>query len=227
MRRPDDLEERRDAYVAAIPGWHRWWFHLLTPLVVGGVLFVLALRRMQAWDFAWWPGILLIANFIEWYYHKNVMHHRARGLGFVVVEHVGEHHALFTPGHMAIRSARELHAVLLAPVSQLIAYAIAVVPAVPLWLILPGLAYAWVSAAALYLVTFELLHALYHLPVYHLPLGPLRWLKRTHELHHDPASMQRHNFNVTVPLWDVLLGTYRPALEPGPVSLERDHTPAA
>ena len=227
MRRPDVHEARRDAYVAAIPRWHRWWFHLLTPAVAGGALFVLALRRMQAWDFAWWPAVLLFANFVEWYYHKNVMHHRAPGLGFAVVAHVGEHHALFTPGHMAIRSARELHAVLLAPASQIIAYAMAVVPAALLWLVRPGLACAWVSAAALYLVAFEGIHALYHLPAHRLPLGaPFRWLRRIHELHHDPASMQRYNFNVTVPLWDVILGTYQRSV-PRPVSLERHHKPAA
>ena len=227
MRRPDEIEARRDAYVAAIPRWHRWWFHLLTPAVVGGVLFVLALRKMQPWDFAWWPAVLLTANYIEWYYHRNVMHHRAPGLGFAVIAHVGEHHALFTPGHMAIRSVKELHAVLLAPESQLIAYAMALVPGVLLWLVRPGIAYAWASAAALYLVGFELLHALYHLPVHHLSQGgPLGWLRRTHELHHDPASMQRYNFNVTVPLWDAILGTYRRAA-PRPPSLERDRAPAA
>ena len=226
MRQPGELDARRDAYVAAIPSWHRWWFHLLTPLIVGGVLFVLALRNMHAWDFAWWPPVLLFANYIEWYYHKNVMHHRAPGLGFAVVAHVGEHHALFTPGRMAIRSVKELHAVLLAPASQLIAYAIAIVPGALLWLVRPGLGWAWISAASVYLVTFELLHALYHLPPRYLPLGAtFRWLRTTHELHHDPASMQRHNFNVTVPLWDLLLGTYRRS-EPHPVRLARPHTPS-
>jgi len=35
----------------------------------------------------------------------------------------------------------------------------------------------------------------------------IRWLRRTHAMHHTPELMQKWNFNVTVPLADVVLGT--------------------
>jgi hypothetical protein len=82
--------------------------------------------------------------------------------------------------------------------SQLIAYAIALVPAVCLWIVRPGMAHAWSPRRPCNLVTFELHHALYHLPAHRVPLGGrFRWLRRNHELLHYPASMQRYSFNLT------------------------------
>ena len=32
-------------------------------------------------------------------------------------------------------------------------------------------------------------------------------LRRHHALHHDPKLMQKWNFNVSLPLWDLVRGT--------------------
>ena len=60
-----------------------------------------------------------------------------------------------------------------------------------------------------YAVSYEWLHLSYHLPHDH-PVGRsrlIRALRRHHAIHHDPRLMQRWNLNVTVPLWDVVMGT--------------------
>jgi len=64
-------------------------------------------------------------------------------------------------------------------------------------------------------VIYEWLHLSYHLP-------PESWigrraliriLKRHHAIHHEPRLMQRWNFNVTLPLWDRVRGTYAKSRE--------------
>jgi sterol desaturase/sphingolipid hydroxylase (fatty acid hydroxylase superfamily) len=42
----------------------------------------------------------------------------------------------------------------------------------------------------------------------------VRALRRHHAVHHDPELMQRWNFNVTVPLWDLVRGTIHRAGPP-------------
>jgi sterol desaturase/sphingolipid hydroxylase (fatty acid hydroxylase superfamily) len=65
------------------------------------------------------------------------------------------------------------------------------------------------ATSAVYVVGYELSHLAYHLPeesvVYRLPL--LRALRQHHARHHIPGLMQKANFNVTLPLGDLLFGT--------------------
>ena len=65
------------------------------------------------------------------------------------------------------------------------------------------------ATSGAYMATYELSHLAYHLPEDH-PIGkhPLvRFMRKHHAVHHDPRVMQRKNFNVTLPLWDWLMGT--------------------
>lgn len=209
MRGSDEREVTRSKYADSIPTGYRWWLHLLVQFAVGYLVFLYASYKMSGWSYALVPPFLLLANFIEWYYHKNVMHHVFWGLKFATREHVGEHHSMFIAGDMEVRELRELHAVLLAPMSLGVAYGIMLVPALVMYAVSPPIAYAWVAASAIYLVSYEILHTVYHLPLQGRFARPFRWLRQRHERHHDPQLMQRYNFNVTVPIWDVLLGTYK------------------
>jgi Fatty acid hydroxylase superfamily len=194
----------RQFYSNAIPSEYRWWLNILNEVAVGVPLFIWASHHMSGWHFTLLPLFLILANFLEWFYHKNLMHHVMWGLKFITKEHIGEHHSMFVAGDMAIRQAKEMHAVLLAPVSLAIAYGILLIPAGLAFLLYPPVAYAWVMTGAMYLILYESLHAVYHLPVD----GPFRWLRKRHELHHDPEFMQKYNYNVTLPIWDLILGTY-------------------
>ena len=65
------------------------------------------------------------------------------------------------------------------------------------------------TSTALYVVSYELTHLAYHLKEDH-PISQLRtvrFLREHHRRHHDPRLMLKWNFNVTVPLADIVLGT--------------------
>jgi sterol desaturase/sphingolipid hydroxylase (fatty acid hydroxylase superfamily) len=50
----------------------------------------------------------------------------------------------------------------------------------------------------------------------------VRAMRRHHQLHHAPHLMNRRNFNVTVPAWDLVRSTYyRAEPAPGDVALAR------
>ena len=61
-----------------------------------------------------------------------------------------------------------------------------------------------------YVVVYEWLLLSYHLPADSFigSLALIRFLRTTHAIHHDPRLMQRFNFNVTLPLWDLVRGTW-------------------
>jgi sterol desaturase/sphingolipid hydroxylase (fatty acid hydroxylase superfamily) len=76
-----------------------------------------------------------------------------------------------------------------------------------------GLSGVFLLMAVGYFLTYEILHALYHLPDAALDragIGRLRLFRRLqahHRHHHVLARMSHVNFNVTFPLMDTLFGT--------------------
>ena len=65
------------------------------------------------------------------------------------------------------------------------------------------------ATAHAYLLTYEWLHLAYHAPSSSFVgrLGFVARLRRHHARHHRPSLMQTTNFNVSLPLFDWLLGT--------------------
>ena len=62
------------------------------------------------------------------------------------------------------------------------------------------------------MVSYEVLHLCYHAPKNSF-IGRRKIigvLRTHHARHHDPRLMQRYNFNVTVPIFDWIMGTMAP-----------------
>ncbi len=213
-------ELRRDL-LSRVPRWYSPWLHLAVPAVTGLAIVAFALgrvRHLEAWQLALVPLFVLVGNAVEWHAHRDLLHRRTWPLQVLYVRHTPQHHAIYVADDMFIRSWRELRFVLLP------AYGVAgiVVVTSPLtaafWLAgQPNVAALWVATVVLYVLTYEWLHLAYHLPADGLVgrLAVTRWLRRHHQRHHNPALMQRWNFNVTLPLWDHLRGTvWRPEEAP-------------
>jgi sterol desaturase/sphingolipid hydroxylase (fatty acid hydroxylase superfamily) len=118
---------------------------------------------------------------------------------------------LFITDDMAVRSANEWYYVLIPPYGAMLIFVVNAPIAAGLWLQgLPNVAALFLVTAVAYVVGYEWLHLSYHQPPDSFVgrLALVRILRRHHALHHDPRLMQRYNFNVTVPLWDLVRGTY-------------------
>lgn len=212
-----DLEASRQAFrqllLRSVPRWYRPWAHLTGTAGVGAAALCLALFNVSGVatsELATVPVVLVLANLFEWYVHKNLMHRRRRLTRVLYDRHTPEHHRVFRHDDMAIRTSRELRLVLI-PAMGVLGIVLLTVPAALLagWSISPNVGWLVLSSSAFCVVGYELTHLCYHLPEDSLiyRVGLIRTLREHHARHHDPRLMQDSNFNVTVPLADVLFGT--------------------
>lgn len=157
------------------------------------------------------PASFLVANGGEYWGHKNPMHHPWRGLGRVYRRHALTHHRFFTDAAMLGEDARDWHVTLFPPVLLAFFFGALGAPIAGLLFVLFGANVGWlfVATVALYFLVYEWLHLAYH-------VAPTSWLHRLpgvaalahhHRIHHDPRRMTRCNFNISFPVFDVLLGT--------------------
>jgi sterol desaturase/sphingolipid hydroxylase (fatty acid hydroxylase superfamily) len=220
LRRPIEQilpREQRDRLRAAVlanaPRGYSPALHLALPsafsLAVIAVCLA-ALREPSPWVWLTVPITWLATNANEWRIHRDLLHRRSRIAPVLYDRHTPEHHVIYVTDDMAIRDPREFHLVLIPAYGLLLIFATVLPLALALaWLASPNLALLYVATAMAYATSYEWLHLSYHLredgPIGRLAL--VRRLRRHHAIHHDPRLMQRWNFNVTIPLWDLVMGT--------------------
>jgi uncharacterized membrane protein YgcG len=144
---------------------------------------------------------------------------------FMYHNHAQIHHVAFTDGNMSFHDMRELSLIMM-PWYTIVLLLVTVSPVAIAAGLLGGLPMVGVFyvAALGYFLTYETLHALYHVPpdrMVRLGLGglddvggaaPARRgvfgaLRAHHRHHHIMRRMAHVNFNVTFPLADVVMGT--------------------
>lgn len=152
------------------------------------------------------------ANALEYGLHRWPMHRRTSWATLAYERHTLMHHRLFDgpDRDLVVPHHRDWFFILFPPwaLPMVILGTAAVGGLVAL--IAGGAVGRWFAAAGLaYFSLYEALHLAYHLPF--SERGVLAWLRAHHARHHQRGTCATHNFNVTVPLFDVLLGTrWRP-----------------
>jgi Fatty acid hydroxylase len=209
--------ERRDALRARelgqTPGWYSPTLHLLIPAAVGIAIFVVALLEiagLRAVELLVLPACFLVFNGLEWWIHRDLLHRRRPLVSLLYDQHTAMHHMIYVTQDMAMRDRREWRLVLMPGLGVVLSFVGLVPFAAALWHLLGSnvaclFAMAWVA----YMLGYEWLHLSFHLPSESWLGGSrlIRWLRWHHAVHHDPRIMRAWNLNVTVPLWDWLLGT--------------------
>lgn len=210
----DTVHERhRRAIVERVPSWYRPLPHLALPTLFGLATLVFAVTQihaLRAVELLAIPITVLTAFGFEWRVHKSILHRRIPGLGVIYDRHELQHHVVFTDEDMPYRSLSELklilmpaYAVLLiALINAPLAYALA-------RFVAPNVGYIYLVTSMGFFLTYEWLHLAYHLPPSH-PVGRIKLIARLrehHRRHHEPRLMKAWNFNVTVPVFDVVHGT--------------------
>ncbi len=230
-------EERRERVrqkiTADIPWWYSPWGHLAATTGIG--LTVLGVSSVQlgrlasthsahptrATDWLIVPMVFLLANFFEWRVHKKVLHRRNKyipPMQTIYDKHTPMHHMVYVEEDMALRSTKEFRLVLI-PAAGVLGIVLTASPIAiaigRLWSASAG--WLFLVTASLYMVTYEVLHLCYHAPSDSF-IGRLAFIKvmrAHHAKHHDPRFMQKWNFNVTVPLFDWVMGTIAPKTKRG------------
>jgi hypothetical protein len=204
----------RAQILETIPARYRPSRHL--GLTVGSglavlVLAAIAIDDLRALELLVVPVMLVLSNAGEWTAHRYLLHHRVRPFHVLYDQHTPRHHAAYRYDDMAIESWRELRLVLIPGFGvALISLSVSPLALAAGLLITPNAGWLVLASSSLYVVAYELSHLSYHLKKDH-PVSRLRlvkWLREHHRRHHDPRLMQRWNFNVTVPLFDRIMGTH-------------------
>jgi len=223
--RPELLSQRRLAHEKlraelvsrnVSPGYNPT-LHLLCPSALGFGVAILAaallrdLRPVELWTV---PITFVLALGLEWRAHKDILHRRWPLPGFSMLydRHERVHHVIYPAEDMQMRSLSERALVLM----PWFAIVLVTVLLLPLAFTVGALTsrncgLLVLGTGALFFVSYELMHLSYHLPVEH-PVAKLKIVRRLSELHrthHHPPNMKRWNFNVTVPLFDVVHGTLK------------------
>ena len=163
-----------------------------------------------SWCF-WTIAFLLIASGVEYSAHRGILHRRRPALAHAFVEHTLRHHRWFDAEDIEARSIRDYHQILF-PVwgVVLIQYGLNL----PFCLILSRYAGDWIGALGLcigagFFFLYEVVHAVCHFPAAHplFKFGIIRMIREHHRRHHEPGLMGHRNFNIVVPVWDILLRT--------------------
>lgn len=213
---PDDVRAFRAEYrKAKIGARYRGELHAAFTFTGSLVVLVLSAGRVvgpSLTELAVVPITLVVANFVEYFGHRGPMHKRRPGLGLLFKRHTLEHHHFFTHAAMAYESHRDVKMVLFPPVMLL--FFLGGVAAPLAWALFTfasaNSAWLFVVSAVGYFATYEICHFAHHLDEERFPgkLGFLRAIRRHHRLHHDKRAMTSKNFNVTIPLADLVMGTY-------------------
>lgn len=205
---------RQDFRAANVHSGYVWSRHVAAVVLycvtaIGG-----ALAQVEVWSAIYAlvvPCAYVFANLAEYTLHRFLMHRVRWPFEFLYRRHSGEHHRFFTRHRMDVDSLRDLPAVIFpARVSLFFVGGVAAPAAwVVGWRITPDIGWLFLATAVAYYLSYELLHLGAHLPVQNRwgRARVVRWVRAHHAVHHDPRRMRHEAFNITVPLWDAVLGT--------------------
>jgi len=159
------------------------------------------------------PITFLYTNLFEYIGHRFPMHHRYNLLKAVFKRHTLQHHHFFTDAHMNCDSFNDFKIILFPPVLLIFFSLFFVAPIFALVYHFFSLnaALLYVATTLAYYLNYEWLHLAYHLPethfVYNIP--GLRSLRRLHHNHHNMKEMDKHNFNISYPIFDFVFRTLK------------------
>ncbi len=206
---------KRDQIIKKIPSWYHPLPHMVIPSILGIAIIsicIYLISNLQWMSLLCIPPTIFILFGFEWLVHKYVLHERQPLLGQIYELHERSHHIIYTHEKMAINSWRELYYVLMPPYAILLVFGLIAPLAFGIGMIFSfNVACLIIITSMLFFLTYEWLHFSYHLPVTTF-LGRnslIRRLRRVHRAHHNPKMMKKYNFNVTVPVMDFVLGTYK------------------
>ena len=208
----------RDQYRQGIAASYRGWVHMLTVLLVGFGVIIYALSQLLAVSFSEWlifPLTLLVVNFAEYYAHRWLGHRKTKYGKLFYSRHTGDHHSFFLEHSMNYETIRDWRVVLF-PVYLIFAFLFGLIFPVGYLLseaISMNTAYLFAAAGISGYLFYEVMHFSYHIPrghwaekVFSLIPGWVA-LRHLHVLHHKRDKMGVANFNITLPIFDLVFGT--------------------
>ncbi|MHC8509813.1 MAG: sterol desaturase family protein [Rhodospirillales bacterium] len=164
----------------------------------------------------WWEWVglalaFLACMFFEWFVHRYFMHRLIGKNPAAQILYWGHnhHHMFFTDQEMGWESHKDWRTMFLPPYAQLACVTMAVVPAVVLgFAVSENLAWLFMCSVVTTYVYFESIHMFSHMDNKFVRVCPvINTIRRAHRPHHIPRHRAHLNLNVTISIFDWLMGT--------------------
>lgn len=203
----------RDKALSEVPKWYNPYLHLILPPVIGLsiILFcVLQLSSVTVFEVIF-GGLFLFGMFgIEWFIHRNILHAKFPLLSYLYRMHI-LHHGLYNHETMQLKDKKEFYYILI-PIYAIFLVFLGLIPFSLLFGLLgTNLHYITMIVGVSFFIIYEFLHLSYHMPVDHYLYRVVQklGLAKLHTSHHNLDYMKKYNFNVTFPVFDRIMKTYR------------------
>lgn len=212
------MTQFRYQYRQSIAASYSGWIHMVSVLVVGLAVIIYALSQLQSASLLEWlifPAMMLVVNFAEYYAHRWLGHRKTKYGKLFYSRHTGDHHSFFLEHSMDYQAVRDWRVVLF-PVYFIFAFLFGLI--LPAGYVLSEVvsmnaAYIYAAAGISGYLFYEVMHFSYHIPRGHwaekifLVIPGWVALRHLHVLHHKRDKMSEANFNITLPIFDLLLGS--------------------
>tara|TARA_B100000315_G_C14584359_1_gene592116 strand:- start:3004 stop:3684 length:681 start_codon:yes stop_codon:yes gene_type:complete len=175
------------------------------------IVCMLFLQNLKFAELLTIPVIFIMGNLVEYSLHRFAMHKPLENLFIIYKKHTIAHHHLFTDETMEIDKTVDLKFVLLSPLTLTIVIGIFTIPMGVFlgYVISVNVGLLYVGTAVGYMLFYEWFHLTYHLPeeswVSQIPI--IKRLKKYHAFHHRLSNMSEMNFNIFLPIFDILFRT--------------------
>jgi hypothetical protein len=162
-------------------------------------------------------GALVVGNLAEYMLHRFPMHRRWKLTKGFFRNHSILHHRYFTANAMPMERGIDVLYIVHSANVAVFSFGVFASGFALAWLLIgPQEAALAGLGLALYGLWTEVVHLSFHFPDAWMSKPVLRsrtfqWMKRHHQLHHDPRVMRKWNFNVGLPACDLIFGTLAPA----------------
>jgi hypothetical protein len=213
---PETLAFRESFRREHIPRRYSGSLHVLFAVTVPLSAIVLAASRLREPTLAQlslFLPLLLLGSLTVFVVHKYLLHRPVGPLRGIYKIHALQHHRFFTHEVATYDSRRDFYIVFF-PWFTPLATVLIQMPAFYFFAHALGASenVAIISALInpIYYLLYELFHYASHVQegAFILRIPMLRYMREHHRLHHDPRLMARYNFNVVIPVFDWIFGTY-------------------
>ncbi len=205
------IQQFRDKYRSKYPKNYSGVLHFGLTNFICMVLVGMAVFMMKQPLFVEWivvPLTFLLANFLEYWAHRFLMHRR-NNLFVAAFDRHMNHHRFYSHEAMYGEFTQDFR-ITLFPISLILGITcLFIIPLTGLLALIvsQNVAALFLLTATLYLLNYEWLHLFYHLPENKWTAWwLLRKLRQHHLKHHDPKLMQKYHFNISYPLIDFIVG---------------------
>lgn len=211
------MDKFRAKYRDGIDSGYSGLRHVTMVFTTGILVLGYAISQIQSPTMAeWWVlfATILFVNFAEYASHRWLGHIKTKIGAFFYQRHTGDHHSFFLERDMEYQNTRDWRVVFF-PAYLIFAFLAAVVPigyALHTF-VSPNTAYMFVTGGIFGYLFYEVMHFSYHVKngsaveKVFLMIPGWKQMRHTHVLHHKRDVMHDANFNITLPIFDFLLGT--------------------